>query len=62
MSATDYDEDGSCIICYEDMVDFDSSRLNCGHRFHTDVRPTLVQSLLQVCVTVYLLCLYCAVY
>ena len=37
MSATDYDEDGSCIICYEDMIDFDSSRLNCGHRFHTEV-------------------------
>ena len=37
MSAIDYDEDGSCIICYEDMIDFDSSRLNCGHRFHTEV-------------------------
>ena len=37
MSATDYHEDGSCIICYEDMIDFNSSRLNCGHRFHTEV-------------------------
>ena len=32
-----YDDEGSCIICYEDMDDHDASRLNCGHRFHTEV-------------------------
>ena len=29
--------DESCIICYEDMGQNNSSRLMCGHRFHTEV-------------------------
>ena len=37
-SSVEYDDEGSCIICYEDMDDHDSCRLSCGHRFHTDVR------------------------
>jgi len=37
LSSVEYDDEGSCIICYEDMDDIDSSRLSCGHRFHTDV-------------------------
>ena len=35
--AMEYDDEGSCIICYEDMLDTGSSVLSCGHRFHTDV-------------------------
>ncbi|KAL5499734.1 hypothetical protein EMCRGX_G011193 [Ephydatia muelleri] len=29
-------EDEGCIICYEEMGPFDTTRLNCGHFFHTD--------------------------
>ncbi len=36
-SDIEYDNDGWCIICYEDMYEEDSSTLNCGHRFHSDV-------------------------
>ena len=36
-SEIEYDNDGSCIICYEDMTDEDSSTLNCGHIFHSEV-------------------------
>ena len=32
----EYDDEG-CIICYEEMGPFDTTRLNCGHFFHTDV-------------------------
>lgn len=37
MSDIEYDNDGWCIICYEDMYEEDSSTLNCGHRFHSEV-------------------------
>ncbi len=40
MSDIEYDNDGWCIICYEDMYDEDSSTLNCGHRFHSEVGHT----------------------
>ncbi len=36
-SLVEYDDEGSCIICYEDMDEKDSCKLSCGHRFHTDV-------------------------
>ncbi len=42
ISDIEYDNDGSCIICYEDMADEDSSTLNCGHIFHSDVSQSLV--------------------
>ena len=37
-SAMEYTEEWSCVICYEDMDANDSSRLVCGHRFHTEVQ------------------------
>ena len=37
MSDIEYDNEGWCIICYEDMADEDSSILNCGHKFHSEV-------------------------
>ena len=36
-SSIEYNDDNSCIICYEDMMNSDSVRLECGHRFHTKV-------------------------
>ncbi len=44
MSDIEYDNDGWCIICYEDMYDEDSSTLNCGHRFHSEVSHTNTHS------------------
>ena len=37
-SDVEYCDDMSCIICYEDMELLDSVRLECGHRFHTEVK------------------------
>lgn len=37
-TSTEYTDEWSCVICYEDMDASDSSRLVCGHRFHTEVR------------------------
>ncbi len=42
MSEIEYDNDGWCIICYEDMYEEDSSTLNCGHRFHSEVTSSHV--------------------
>lgn len=36
-SNAEYNDEWSCVICYEDMDPNDSSRLVCGHRFHTEV-------------------------
>ena len=36
-TATEYTDEWSCVICYEDMDATDSSRLMCGHRFYTEV-------------------------
>ena len=36
-SEVEYNDDNSCIICYEDMVENNSLRLECGHRFHKTV-------------------------
>lgn len=36
-TSNEYTEEWSCVICYEDMDSSDSSRLVCGHRFHTEV-------------------------
>ena len=39
-TSTEYTVEWSCVICYEDMDSTDSSRLMCGHRFHTEVYIT----------------------
>ena len=39
-SEVEYNDDNSCIICYEDMKDHNSLRLECGHRFHKAVSHT----------------------
>ena len=44
-SSTEYTEEWSCVICYEDMDSTDSSRLMCGHRFHTEVGVAIQLSL-----------------
>ena len=36
-SEVEYNEDNSCIICYEEMEESDSAKLECGHIFHTHV-------------------------
>ena len=36
-TATEYTDEWSCVICYEDMDATDSNRLMCGHHFHTEV-------------------------
>ena len=36
-SDVEYNDDNNCIICYEEMSDFTSVRLECGHRFHSEV-------------------------
>ena len=36
-SKIEYNDDNNCIICYEAMKNFNSVRLECGHRFHKDV-------------------------
>lgn len=36
-SEVEYNDDNSCIICYDDMMDKNSERLECGHRFHKTV-------------------------
>ena len=36
-TSAEYNDEWSCVICYEDMDATDSSRLMCGHRFHTEV-------------------------
>lgn len=41
-SSVNYDEN-SCIICYEVMREVDTSRLDCGHRFHSKVRGCQMQ-------------------
>ncbi|CAI8046259.1 E3 ubiquitin-protein ligase TTC3, partial [Geodia barretti] len=35
-TSAEYTDEWSCVICYEDMDSSDSSRLMCGHRFHTE--------------------------
>ncbi len=39
-SGVEYNDDNSCVICYEDMIDYNSLRLECGHRFHKTVSHT----------------------
>lgn len=52
-TSMEYTEEWSCVICYEDMDATDSSRLVCGHRFHTEVRlPAHLSS--RPCVHVYI--------
>ena len=36
-SEVEYNDDNSCIICYDDMIERNSLRLECGHRFHKTV-------------------------
>ena len=36
-SSKDYIDENSCIICYEEMREVDTSRLDCGHHFHSEV-------------------------
>ena len=58
-TATEYTDEWSCVICYEDMDATDSSRLMCGHRFHTEV-CIIILVCMYCTYTIYMyVCMYC---